>query len=51
MISFFDDRNHNLEDGDIVILDEILGMSELNGKERKIEVINKKLIKIGDTSK
>ena len=42
---------HNLSDEDHVVFDQVEGMTELNGKEFPVKVINSKSFSIGDTSK
>ena len=50
IVTTFDDQRHDLEDDSYVKLDEIKGMSELNGKEFQIKVLGPYSFSIGDTS-
>ena len=45
-----DKEEHNLSNNDHVIFDQVEGMTEVNGKEFPVKVINSKMFSIGDTS-
>ncbi|OHT04303.1 Ubiquitin-like modifier-activating enzyme 1 [Tritrichomonas foetus] len=50
-IVVIDDKDdHNLSPNDHVIFDQVEGMTEVNGREFPVKVINKKSFSIGDTS-
>ncbi len=44
-----EEKRHNLNDGDTVSLREVKGMSEINGRQFKIEVKSPHSFTIGDT--
>ncbi|KAH0792565.1 Ubiquitin-like modifier-activating enzyme 1 [Histomonas meleagridis] len=45
-----DHEEHGLSNGDHVIFDQVEGMTELNGREFPVKVIDQKSFSIGDTS-
>ena len=51
VVTVAEGERHNLTDGDSVRFEEVEGMTELNGKEFEVKVINAKKFSIGDTSK
>lgn len=50
IVTTYDDQRHDLEDGSFVRLDDIKGMTQLNGKEFKIRILSPFSFSIGDTS-
>ena len=51
VVTIADGESHELGDGDYVSFEEVEGMTELNGKEFEVKVINHRQFSIGDTSK
>ena len=47
---FGDEGRHDLQDGDTVSFKEVIGMTELNGQQFKVKVINPYTFTIGDIS-
>jgi hypothetical protein len=45
----FDDKKHGLNDGDTVVFREVKGMTQINGKQFKIEIKSPHSFIIGDT--
>lgn len=50
IVTVADHERHNLTDGDFVRFEEVAGMTEINGKEYPVIVVNSYTFKIGDTS-
>jgi len=50
VITCVDSKRHDLEDGDVIKIEEVQGMTELNGTEWKVKVISPFTLSIGDTS-
>ena len=49
LVTIDEDDKHDLGDGDHVIFEEVEGMTELNGKEFEVKVVDTHHFKIGDT--
>ncbi len=50
IVTTFDEKRHDLEDGDHVKFKEVRGMTEVNGKEFQINVLSPFSFSIGDTT-
>lgn len=50
IVTIADSEKHDLEDTDLVLFNEIEGMTELNGKSFNVKVIDRRSFSIGDTS-
>ncbi len=50
IVTTFDEKRHDLEDGDHVRFSEVRGMTQVNGKEFQVKVLSPFSFSIGDTS-
>ncbi|XP_074598481.1 ubiquitin-like activating enzyme 1 [Brevipalpus obovatus] len=50
IVTCLDESRHDFQDGDTIIFQEVQGMTELNGKTRKVKVLGSYTFSIGDTS-
>lgn len=50
VVHCLDTERHDLEDGDVVVLNEVQGMTEVNGVEFTVKVVDPYTFKIGNTS-
>eukprot|EP00092_Neocalanus_flemingeri_P019802 GFUD01021446.1.p1 GENE.GFUD01021446.1~~GFUD01021446.1.p1 ORF type:complete len:1086 (+),score=319.56 GFUD01021446.1:394-3651(+) len=50
VVTTLDEARHGLEDGDVVMFTEVLGMVELNSKELPVKVLGPYTFSIGDTT-
>ncbi len=49
LITLLENNRHNFEDGDQVLITEVVGMQEINEKKHRVKVINAHSFRIGDT--
>ena len=49
MVCLHEEKKHGLNDGDTVTFREVKGMTEINGKEFKVEIKSPHSFLIGDT--
>eukprot|EP00092_Neocalanus_flemingeri_P104756 GFUD01134217.1.p1 GENE.GFUD01134217.1~~GFUD01134217.1.p1 ORF type:complete len:1086 (+),score=319.82 GFUD01134217.1:272-3529(+) len=50
VVTTLDEARHGLEDGDVIMFTEVLGMVELNSKELPVKVLGPYTFSIGDTT-
>ena len=51
LVTLLENNKHNFEDGDQVLITEVVGMKELNETQHHVKVVNAHSFRIGDTTK
>ena len=51
LVTLLETNRHNFEDGDQVLITEVVGMKELNETKHRVKVVNAHSFRIGDTTK